>query len=281
MITSLLACTDGSPYSNVACDYAFRIAKALAVSVTGIHVLDIRIIEGPLFADISGALGASNYYAGFASFRQLTEEKGKTIQDAFLDSAREAGVTASFILETGHPVHIILQNHSKSDLLVMGRCGENEAFGHELIGSITDRLIRKASISCLVTPSKPMPITRILAACDDSPIASSVATNAADLARRLGVPLCIVTVAADADHSKARQALMAAEVAASKAGCAPAKTLLLDGDPADAILDAATNEHSDLVVMGAHSHTRIREWFVGCTALRVLADSALPALLVR
>ncbi len=62
---------------------------------------------------------------------------------------------------------------------------------------------------------------------------------------------------------------------------APAKTILTSGQAADAILAAATDEQCDLIVMGAHSHTRIREWFVGCTTLRVLADSSLPALLVR
>lgn len=281
MISSVLACTDGSTFSNVACDYAFRIAKALKAPITGIHVLDIRQIEGPLFADVSGAIGASGYYAGLPAFRQLAEEKGNAIQQSFLDNARNSGLNATFIMETGHPLHVILHRHKTADLLVMGRSGENETFGRELIGSTTERLIRRASTSCLVTPSKPMPITHILAACDNTPIAPAVAKTAATLALCLDVPLSIVTVATDMDRNAASQVLLLSEVDATRAGRAPAKTIVRDGDAADAILSAATDEHCDLIVMGAHSHSRVREWFVGCTTMRVLADSALPALLVR
>ncbi len=283
MISSILACTDGSSYANVACDYAFRISNALKIPITGIHVLDVRLIEGPLLADVSGAIGASGYFTGFAAFRQLAEEKGKTIQQAFLDSAAQAGITPppDFILETGHPLHVILHHHKQNSLLVVGRCGENEPFGRELIGSTTDRLIRRTSSPCLVTPAKPMPITHILAACDDTPIAPAVASTAAILAHHLNIPLTLLSVPVNMDHSETRQVLLAAEVEATRNGGRIAKAIIRDGEPADAILAAASDEHCDLVVMGAHSHSRIREWFVGCTTLRVLADSALPALLVR
>jgi nucleotide-binding universal stress UspA family protein len=283
MISSILACTDGSSCSNVACDYAFRIAKALKTPVTGIHVLDVRLIEGPLLADLSGAIGASGYFTGFAAFRQLAEEKGSAIHQAFLDNAAQAGITPppEFILETGHPLHLILHHHKKDSLLVVGRCGENEPFGRGLIGSTTDRLIRHATSPCLVTPAKPRPITHILAACDDTPIAPAVAITAASLAIHLNVPLTLLSVPVNMDHSETRQILLAAEVEAARHGSVTTKAIVRDGEPSDVILATATDEHCDLIVMGAHSHNRIREWFVGCTTLRVLADSAMPALLVR
>lgn len=281
MNASILVCTDGSPYANVACDYAFRLASAFNAKLTGLHVLDIRMIEGPLLADISGAIGAAGYFAAYAPFRDFINDKADSIGRAFMDNAKAAGIEPDFIQETGHPVHAILNHTANHSLVVLGRRGENESHGGELIGSVTDRIIRKANLPCLVTPSKASPIRRILAACDNSPIAAKVARTADEYAKRLSVPLVLMTAAEGPDREQARQALAAAAAITTGHGLAPAKTVLAEGQAADAILATATDEKCDLIIMGAHGHTRIREWFVGCTTLRVLADSALPALLVR
>jgi nucleotide-binding universal stress UspA family protein len=70
------------------------------------------------------------------------------------------------------------------------------------------------------------------------------------------------------------------ERTAAAQGC-DVNAVVRSGIASDVILEVATDTHAGLIVMGAHSHTRIREWFVGCHTVRILADSAVPALLVR
>ncbi len=280
MITSFLTCTDGSAHGDVASDYSILMAKALKASVRGLHVLDIRMLEGPLLGDVSGMIGAGEYFAALPQFRQFTKEKGDAVRAAFVMRARTAGLEVECDVETGHPVHVILSHQTDAGVLVLGQRGENEPFGGELVGAVTERVIRRASHPCLVTPSLFRPIHRILAACDDSLIAPKVAAMAAEWAVALGKPLTILSVADKAPLASIRESAVQSEKIAAGKGAA-VETLVREGTAADAILGVASESRSGLIVMGAHSHTRIREWFVGCTTLRILADSALPALLVR
>lgn len=280
MFKKLLVCTDGSSYGDVACQYAFRLAQTLDAELTGVHVLDIRMIEGPALSDFAGALGVSGYYAGLPQFRLLMESKGNAIRDNFLARAREANVPASFKVESGHPVHVILDQEKDADLLILGQKGENEQFGLELIGSMAERITRHARHCCLVTPGRFNPVTHLLAACDGSPISGKVADIAGTMALKLGAALSIATVAEKMPVEAARQIAGEARGACAAQGC-EAKVQILEGQAGEALLDCITRQKNDLIVMGAHAHTRIREWFVGCTSQRILANSGVPALLVR
>ena len=280
MITSLLACTDGSAYGESACDYGLYLAKALDAKLAALHVLDIRMIEGPLLADVSGAIGAAEYFASLPQFRNLMEEKGKAICQWFKARASTAGVNADCLVETGHPLHILLEKQTDADVLILGQRGENEQYGRELIGSIADRVIRRVHRPCLMVPSPFKPVTAVLACHDGTAISPKVVDMAADLALRLKAPLTVLTVADKMDRSAAQRLAEEGRQRAAASGCS-ATALVKDGIAADAIIDALSDLKCDLAVMGAHSHTRIREWFVGCTTLRVMADSSLPVLLVR
>ncbi len=280
MIKKLLVCTDGSSYGDVACQYAFLLAKALKAELTGLHVLDVRMIEGPALSDFAGVLGVSGYYAGLPQFRLLMESKGNAIKDNFLSRAKEADVAADFRVESGHPVHVILEQEKGCDLLIIGQRGENEQFGRELIGSMAERITRRASRSCLVTPGRYEPIGTILAACDGSPISGKVASLAASLARALGASLAVATVADKITTGAAQEIANEARDACAGKGCL-AQVLVMEGHASEAILDCITRQKHDLIVMGAHAHTRIQEWFVGCTSQSILANSGIPALLVR
>lgn len=280
MFKKLLVCTDGSSYGDVACQYSFLLAGALKAELTGLHVLDIRMIEGPALSDFAGALGVSGYYAGMPQFRLLMESKGNAIRGNFLARAKEADVSADFNVESGHPVHVILEQEKTSDLLILGQRGENEQFGRELIGSMAERITRHASHSCLITPGRFAPIGNILAACDGSPISGKVASVAALMAQALGASLTIATVADKITTSAAQTIAGEAQNACAGQGC-QAKVMVMKGQAGEALLDCITRQKHDLIVMGAHAHTRVREWFVGCTSQIILANSGIPALLVR
>lgn len=280
MISNILACTDGSAYGEAACDYGLHMAKAFGARLSALHVLDIRMIEGPLLADVSGIIGAAEYAASFTQFRELMEEKGRAIGKWFDVRANAAGVDAKCLVETGHPLHVILQKQASVDLLIMGRRGENEQHGMGLVGSTTDRAVRRLHGPCLVTPAEFKPVTSIVVGCDGSPFSAKVLDTAVDIALRLKAPLTVLSVAESTSTDDARRIAEEGRNNAVSRGCTAA-VAVKDGIVSDAIVETLADTKCDLVVMGAHRHTRIREWFVGCTTMRVLADSAVPALLVR
>ena len=57
--------------------------------------------------------------------------------------------------------------------------------------------------------------------------------------------------------------------------------MVASGEPAQAIVDTAANEHADLIVMATHGYTGVRRWALGSVADKVLHASTTPLLLVR
>jgi len=56
---------------------------------------------------------------------------------------------------------------------------------------------------------------------------------------------------------------------------------LLEGDPAEKILELAQKEHADLIVMGTHGTTGLARLLVGSVAESVLRKAPCPVLTVR
>lgn len=59
-----------------------------------------------------------------------------------------------------------------------------------------------------------------------------------------------------------------------------AQTAIVDGWPADVILDYAKNNHIDLIVMSTHGRAGISRWAFGSAADRVIRHSVVPVLVV-
>ena len=280
MIKSILVCTDGSPHGDVACEYAISLTKQLNARLLGLHVLDSRMLEGPLMADISGWVGAQPYGAQLQQFRELMEEKGKTIIQAFDSRCEAAGVKAETWVKMGHPPKVILEEEARAELVVMGQKGEHAEWIGDMTGSIVERVVRHSVKPCMITPDAFRPISRILAAYDGSPHASQALHEATELTQALKGELVILTVAETDDQKRANEISKDA-VELVKAHGVQALNLVVRGKPAAAIIENARDERCDLIVVGAYGHSRIREMIVGSTTAQMITESKVPVMLVR
>jgi nucleotide-binding universal stress UspA family protein len=61
----------------------------------------------------------------------------------------------------------------------------------------------------------------------------------------------------------------------------PVRTEIREGSPAREIVDAATRESCDLVVMGTHGRSGVDRLLLGSVAERVVRSSPVPVLTVR
>jgi nucleotide-binding universal stress UspA family protein len=59
------------------------------------------------------------------------------------------------------------------------------------------------------------------------------------------------------------------------------ETVLVDGTPADVIVDEAGKRHSDLIVMATHGRTGLSHILIGSVAERVVRTAPCPVLTVR
>ncbi len=59
------------------------------------------------------------------------------------------------------------------------------------------------------------------------------------------------------------------------------KTAILEGDPADRILDYARKQKASLIITVSHGHSGILPWTMGSTAYRIVHGAVVSVLLVR
>jgi len=280
MIKSILVCTDGSEHGNVATEYGIHLAKELEARLIGLHVLDSRMLEGPLMADISGWVGAQPYGAQLQQFRELMEQKGESIINAFNERCEKSGVTPETWLKMGHPPQIILEEEARCELIIMGQKGEHAEWIGELMGSMVERMVRNSVKPCMVTPGKFQPITKILAAYDGSNHASQALHVAIEMAASLKVDLHILTITDGMDEEKAKQVLQDGLSLAEAHGTKGIGEIT-GGKPEEVILEKAIELGCNLIVVGAYGHNRIREMILGNTTTQLITYSDIPVVLVR
>jgi nucleotide-binding universal stress UspA family protein len=279
MIKSILVCTDGSEYGNVACDYGLFLAKQCQAELAGLHVLDSRMLEGPLMADISGWVGAQPYGAQLQQFRELLQQRGEAVAEAFGQRCRDQGIEAVAATKMGHPARAILDEEARTELLVLGQRGEHAELLEGMMGSNVERVVRHAETPCLVTPAAFHPVRRILSAYDGSGHAGKGLHEASELAAALNVELIVLTVGEPGSQRDSGRTAADGVHLAEVHGCR-ARPVVVEGNPEEAVLAQAHTEHCDLIVVGAYGHGRIREMFIGSTTNRLVSESDLPVMLV-
>jgi nucleotide-binding universal stress UspA family protein len=280
MIKSILVCTDGSPHGDTACDYGFHLGGKLKARVSGLHVLDSRVLEGPLMADISGWLGASPYADQIQQFRDLLEQKGQAVAEAFEKRAVTAGISASCEVKMGHPARIILEQEVHAELVVLGQRGEHAELAGDVAGSVADRVVRHSVKPCLMTPQSFKPVGKILVAYDGSSLASKALHEGIELAMAISAPLVVLAVAEHRDLDVAQEYALAAMRLVRAHEC-PAAPMVAEGPAGQVIMAKAEETGADLIVVGAFGHTRMRQLVLGSTTSFLMARSTKPVMLVR
>jgi len=280
MYKTILLCTDGSPAAEVAGDYVIWFAKKLSASLRALYVTDIRLLEGPWLADLSGAVGAQAYSAMLPELQKIQEEKAAMVLAAAKERCQKSGVACETVHETGGLARAILDQERQADLVVLGQHGEHAEWSDEMLGSVVERVVRASVKPCLVTPGKFREINNMLIAYDGSEESSKALRAAIALAPGLGVKVTITMVAALGGEDAARELLEKAKQRAL-GGNVEANVEVLHGDPEEQILELRETIAADLIVMGAYGHTRIRELILGSTTSHVIRKATVPVLLVR
>lgn len=280
MIKSILVCTDGSPHGDAACDYAFHLAGRIKATVAGLHVLDSRVLEGPLMADISGWLGATPYADHLQQFRELLENKGTAVAESFEKKAAAAGMTAECKVRMGHPERLILEEEINAELVILGQRGEHAEVAGEFAGTVAERVVRRSDKPCMLTPKQFAPLGKILVAYDGSSLASKALHEGIELALAARVPLVVLSVAEYHDLDAAQEYAQSAMRLVRAHECAAAP-MVAKGPAGQVILKTAEEVGADLIVLGAFGHTRMRELILGSTTSFLMTRSNRPVLLVR
>jgi nucleotide-binding universal stress UspA family protein len=148
------------------------------------------------------------------------------------------------------------------------------------------------SVATIAPPGR---IRKILLASDLAPASSAAEDLAFELAGRLGSTVLLVSIidprhlrlAAGGFGQRVDQVREVREVAAQgivtrgqREGI-PIRCLIWQGEPGEAIIEAAIAEAVDLIVMGSHGRRGVDRLVMGSVSERVVREAPVPVLVAR
>lgn len=284
-MSHLIACTDGSLYAPSVYAHSAWASTRTGLGVKVLHVLDPHRERAHL-SDLSGAIG-------FDASSELTEELVKLEEaqarvarlkgEAVLKHAKRHFADSGIIeVETfqrhGTLVDTLAELEPASELVVIGKRGENADFAKGHLGSQVERVIRTSVKPVLVASRAFRPVERFLIAYDGGPSVTRAVDYVLSNPMLKGLP-CHLLRAGRIDD-KATKYL---EETATKLreGGYEVTTRAVSESPEPAIT-AAIKEHAiDLLVMGAYGHSPIRQFILGSTTTTMVRTCAVPVLMFR
>lgn len=296
LLERLLVPLDGSPLA----EYAIPYVRALARPGTAIHLLEI--VREPY-----GAIGPfSTGNLSPADVRRYDEEAAQDYLETMAQTLRMAGddLDIRTAVGFGDPAAEILRTADEigAEMIIMASHGRG-TLGRFAFGSVADRVVRTAPGAVLIVrPHDPAPprgtaqIRRLIVPLDGSSRAAQALPVAATLARRLAIPIQVVSVvdatiaAASALHpetfiavlsqlrAEVHQIVTEATDQLRRAGLDAAGTIL-EGPAAAAIADVT--RIGDVIVMTSRGRGGVKRWLLGSVAEKLVHEGRVPVLLTR
>jgi nucleotide-binding universal stress UspA family protein len=295
--TRILAPIDFSDASRHAFDHAASLAHWYEAAIVGLHVFN------PVYAPVGGIglpQDGGTVFASPGASARLRIQLDETVAAAI-----SAGVQVETVIEEGSPSEQIVQGvgRHRADLIVMGTHGVS-GFERLLLGSVTEKVVRKASCPVLTVPPRAhatsrLPFRRILCPIDFSPSSAAALGHALSIAQEAQAELLLVHVLEwpigrepasipgfnVAEYHVYREKEAAAELAkmipsSVRDWCTPS-TQLVHGKPYEQILALAGDRGVDLIVIGVHGRGALDMALFGSTTNQVIRGARCPVLTIR
>ena len=282
-MTHMIACVDGSIYSDSVADHAIWAANRLAASVELLQVLGRR---EALSNDLSGNITADAHAHLLAELAALDSERAKLIQKRgrmVLDEAKArmkaAGVSeVSVTLRHGDLLQTLAEKETVADIIIIGKRGEAADFAKGHLGSNLERVIRASHRPILVAARVFKPVSKALIAFDGGSSALKAVDQLSRSPLLSDVSLHLICVGPDETEMRRTMEGAAAQL---EAGGHDVALRFVSGEPAKAVASLVEKEAFDMLVMGAYGHSRIRNLVIGSTTSELIRSCKVPVLLFR
>lgn len=280
----ILTLLDGSTYSESVCHHTAWIAQKLNASVEAMHVLGRR--EGAVATNLSGTLGLGARTALLTKLSTLDEQRAKLAQEkghAILEDAKaileQDGVsTVNLHLRKGDLLDAMREFEDNLRAITIGKRGEGAGFASGHLGSNLERILRVSNVPVLVASREYRPISKVLVGYDGSASAKVAIRRMSASPVFENLEICVFTAARDSVHAQKTADEVVADL---RAADITASSRIASSDPEDALSRLVAEEGFDLLVMGAHGHSRIRNLIIGSTTTAMVQSVKIPVLLYR
>ncbi len=306
MYTRILTPLDGSEASEHVLPYARALASSLSIPLTLLMAIE------PDHPTISQLLNPTLHWHETESHRS---EHAEGYLTSVASRLRGAGLTVDTITPRSEPATAIVEEAAKDPgtLIAMASHGRS-GLARWWMGSVADKVLHMADNPLLLIRSRAHAPSsqestpdRLIVPVDGSELAEEILPHVVHLYRAMSLPVELVRVTmSEAEYYQAMsmglrvlpptlpsfqsfsetmdgeawQYLADVREKLTRLGVATVNGRLVQGSPADSIVDLASSGHS-LVVMTTHGRSGVGRMVLGSVAERVVRQSGGPVLLVR
>ena len=281
----VLACIDGSTISSAVCDYSAWIAQRVDAPLKLLHNIEHQ--ETPVTSDLTGNIGLGTQEHLLEDLTQLEQQRskllmqqGKLILHAAKERVQQAGIAEPITAQRhGSVTESLIDLEDVIRVLVLGVRGEGHDQQQEKISSHLEMMVRAIHRPILAVNDEFKTPETIMLAYDGSEAADKAVEMVAKSPLYKGLTCHLVCVNKNA--ANAESLLQQAQTKLKTANELILISTSLSGK-AELELCAYQEKHDiDLTIMGAFSHTRLREMLLGSFTIKMLLHTKKPLLLLR
>jgi nucleotide-binding universal stress UspA family protein len=252
LFTDILVAVNGEESGWYALEYALEIARREGARLHGLHVAPLKVEE--------------------------KSPEVQAVQTEFSRRCEEADIPGDLALESGKVPRRVCERAPLTDLVVLSLSYPPPPRPMARLGSGLRTIIQRCPRPVLAVPESSPSLDRVLLAYDGSPKADEALFIATYVADRWNIPLVIVTVI-----ESGRTTSDTLERAQSYLETHKVQATIVKGNGpvAEAILKAAKEHASNLIVMGGYGFSPVLEVVLGSTVDHVLRASQRPVLICR
>ncbi len=278
MIKHILVSIDGSANSDTALTYGIYLSKKLNAALHIQHVIDVVFLENPFLHDLSGAMGFEPFMDFSGKVNDILRQRGNQILSDAAAVCKNAAIECKTYLDTGIVTKEICDREKLVDLVIIGQKGVNSQFDRKILGSTTEGLTRRLTKPLFISPEQFKELSRILLAYDDSNAAKKAMEFSVGFCKDMNLPLSIVNVTKD--ETASMTILNSVKSYVEPYGIV-FDTAIKTGNTEKVLKSMLDDAAYDLLIMGAHGHSRIVEFVLGSTAEYVIRNTKKPVIVTK
>ena len=281
VIGRVVACIDASPCVNATAEAAVWVAQKTQRPLVLLQVLDYRPASYHL-GEISGVIGFESNAMLLKELTELDEKQFELAQEYSDDLLQHISkliknkydIEATIIQRRGEFLEQSFDVLQPEDIAVIGKIGENAAAKNKPVGSNVEGLIRGTKSTVLTIGEQFISPTSFLFAYDHSQFCQT-------MLKRVGQSELLKDMECHIVYVGDQNGILAQPTDYLKYSGLNVTSQYLYGDIAESLLEYQKQHQLGMMIMGAFSHSRIQQFFVGSTTLKIFQESEVAMLVAR
>lgn len=277
----VIACIDSSPCVNAVAEAAAWIAQKTGRQLVLLQVLDYYPASYHL-GEISGVIGFESNAMLLKELAELEQKQSELALDYSNNLLKHISgliqdkfsITPIQIQEKGDFLEQSFNALREDDIALIGRVGERSAEKNKSLGSNVENFIRGAKCTVMTVGETFKPPTRFIFAYEDSATCKNMMQRVAksDFLRQLQCHLLYV-----GDHPE----ILNTPSQFLKDEGLDVVVEYRYGDVAENILEYQNQHQIQLIVLGAYSRSKVRQFFLGSITTNIFRNATVPLLVAK